>query len=52
MDLVEKAKPSVRMGRKATGLAGETPGFPRSSAKDLIDSRVAEVNGKSDFLLE
>ena len=29
MGSIDKAKPSVRVGRKATGLAGEAPELPR-----------------------
>ena len=38
MDYVDKAKLSVKMGRKTKGLAGEIHELPR-------DSRIAEVKG-------
>gem|GEM_PF-6015547 len=59
----DKAKPSVRVGRKATGLAGGTFRLPRLSMMLPLDSRVAEVSSRlygyfvesrlenSDFLL-
>ena len=40
-----KAKPLVRVGRKASGLAGEATELPRFAIRDFLDSRVAELNG-------
>jgi hypothetical protein len=39
-----KAKPFARVGRKATGLAGETSQLPRFGLIGFLDSRVAEAN--------
>ena len=46
-----KAKPPVRVGRKATGLAGEAPELPRFTIRVFLDGRVAELNGNPAFLL-
>jgi hypothetical protein len=40
----DKAKLSARVGRKAAGLAGETPELSRFGDMHLLDSRVAEVH--------
>ena len=42
MGSVDKAKPPVRVGRKATGLAGEAPELPRFAIRVFLDGRVAE----------
>ena len=39
----DKAKPSVRMGRKATGLEAADRGFLRFGIIERLDSRVAEM---------
>ena len=50
-DSNRKAKPPVRVGRKATGLAGGIPGLPKSSTIDFLDSRVAEVMRRLGFFI-
>jgi len=49
--LFDKAKPLVRVGGKATGLAGGTPTLPRFSMMLPLDSRVAEVSSRLYFYL-
>ena len=41
----------MRVGRKATGLAGETPRLPRFSMMLALDSRAAEVSSRLSFYL-
>jgi hypothetical protein len=48
----DKAKLSVRVGRKAPGLAGEAHEFPKSDIIDSVESRVAEIRWLGFITLE